>query len=74
MPDLSTGPNNAAIVDTTIALPRSLVPDVIAEGVAPTPSNVICWPARGASPTRGYLFANPLPTDLLEAFLRPVAP
>ncbi|MGO1626631.1 MAG: EAL domain-containing protein, partial [Halomonadaceae bacterium] len=57
---------NAAIVESTIALARSLELDVIAEGVE-TDAQRQWLSARHCHAFQGYLFGRPLPVDELEA-------
>ena len=67
--DLLTDPNDAAIVETIIALSRSLGLEVIAEGVE-TPEQHALLLKVGCMAFQGYLFSKPTPVGTLEWLLR----
>lgn len=56
---------NAAIVESTIALAKSLNLDVIAEGVE-SESQKAWLLAHGCQAFQGYLFGRPMPVDAIE--------
>ena len=68
--DLLTDPNDAAIVDTIIALSRSLGLQVIAEGVE-TREQRDRLAQAGCRFYQGYFFSRPLAADALDHLLHP---
>jgi diguanylate cyclase (GGDEF)-like protein/PAS domain S-box-containing protein len=67
--DIATDPNDAAIVQTIIAMSNALGLNVIAEGVE-TKAQQEFLDLRGCHAFQGYLFGKPLPLDQFEAALR----
>lgn len=69
--ELTTNPNDAAIVRAVIALARGLNLRVVAEGVE-TREQLECLRSLNCEEMQGYLFSHPLPTDaatqLLQAY------
>ncbi|MCO7247577.1 EAL domain-containing protein [Halomonas sp. Mc5H-6] len=60
---------NAAIVESTIALAQSLSLEIVAEGVESDAQQA--WlSAHGCQTYQGFLFGQPMPLDVLEAWLR----
>ncbi len=67
--DIATDPNDAAIVQTIIAMTEVLGLDVIAEGVE-TEQQRGFLDLRGCHHFQGYLFGKPQPRDEFEAALK----
>lgn len=66
--DIATDPNDAAIVQTIIAMTEALGLDVIAEGVE-TEAQLEFIELRGCHAFQGYLFGKPVPLDMFEEML-----
>ena len=67
--DITTDPNDAAIVQTIIAMTETLGLDVIAEGVE-TEEQREFLDLRGCHAFQGYLFGRPLPLEQFEEQIR----
>ncbi|MCG8311792.1 MAG: EAL domain-containing protein [Pseudomonadales bacterium] len=66
--DITTDPNDAAIVEATLAMAKGLGLEVIAEGVE-TAEQLAFLLARDCSMCQGYFFSRPLPLPDFEAFI-----
>lgn len=66
--DIATNPNDAAIVQTIIAMTEALGLDVIAEGVE-TEAQLEFIELRGCNAFQGYLFGKPVPLAMFETML-----
>lgn len=66
--DILSNPHDAAIAGTIIGLGHSLGLKVIAEGVE-TEAQRACLARKGCDRYQGYLYAQPLTADALEAFI-----
>jgi len=67
--DITSDPNDAAIVRAIIAMGQSLGIQVIAEGVE-TEAQLNFLSQSGCSNYQGYFFSRPLPIEAFEQFLR----
>lgn len=67
--DLTTDPDDRAIVDAIISMANSLGLRTIAEGVE-TAGQLKFLRARGCHEVQGYYFSRPLPTHAFEAYVR----
>lgn len=67
--DIATDPNDAAIVQTIIAMARTLGLNVIAEGVE-TDAQREFLASSGCHAYQGYLFGKPVPIEQFEASLK----
>lgn len=66
--DIATGKNDKAIVNTIIAMARSLNLDVIAEGVETEAQRQFLL-ENGCNHYQGYLFSKPVPIDQFDVLL-----
>jgi len=66
--DIAFDPNDAAIVQTIIAMTEAMGLDVIAEGVE-TEAQREFLDLRGCNAYQGYLFGKPVPLDEFEKFM-----
>ncbi|MBU0622292.1 MAG: EAL domain-containing protein [Gammaproteobacteria bacterium] len=67
--DIASDPNDAAIVQTIIAMSEALGLDVIAEGVE-TEAQRDFLDRHGCHSFQGYMFGKPLPLEQFEAMLQ----
>ena len=67
--DISTDPEDKAIVTAIINLARSLSLQTIAEGVE-TEGQLNFLREQGCNEIQGYFYSKPLPADRFEAFIR----
>jgi len=67
--DITSDPNDAAIVKTIIAMAEAMGLGVIAEGVE-TVAQQVFLDKHGCHAFQGYLFSRPIPLDQFEGILR----
>jgi diguanylate cyclase (GGDEF)-like protein/PAS domain S-box-containing protein len=67
--DVTSDPDDKAIINAIIALARTLNLKVIAEGVE-TIQQLVCLHEQGSDGMQGYLFSPPLPKDSLTQLLK----
>ena len=67
--DISTDPNDAAIVETIIAMAKHLGLDVVAEGVE-TEEELVFLDSQGCEAYQGYYFSRPVPVDDFSELLK----
>ena len=67
--DISTDPNDAAIVETIIAMAKHLGLDVVAEGVE-TEEELAFLDSQGCEAYQGYYFSRPVPVEDFSDLLK----
>ncbi len=67
--DITTDPQDAAIVETIIAMARALHLNVVAEGVE-TKEQLEFLIEKGCDELQGYLFCPPVPAEEIQTILR----
>ncbi|MGD8573582.1 MAG: EAL domain-containing protein [Gammaproteobacteria bacterium] len=67
--DVTTDPDDAAIIKAIIALAHSMKLDVIAEGVE-TVEQLEFLAGKGCHEVQGHLFGKPMPASVFEAWFR----
>jgi diguanylate cyclase (GGDEF)-like protein len=67
--DIASDQNDAAIVQTIIAMAETMGFEVIAEGVE-TEAQLVFLDLRGCHAYQGYLFGKPMPIEQFEASIR----
>jgi EAL domain-containing protein (putative c-di-GMP-specific phosphodiesterase class I)/CheY-like chemotaxis protein len=67
--EVTSNPDDAAVVDAIVAMAHSLNLDVVAEGVE-TAAQAACLARRRCDQIQGYFFSRPLPVRQMDELLR----